>query len=131
MELLNDLSKFTANSDNAGALRQEVLESIVLMLSPIVPHIAHALWHALGHGQAVIDCAWPEVDPDALSQDTLELVVQVNGKLRGKIMVPSDAQKDAIEEIALGNENVLRFIEDKTIRKIIVVPGKLVNVVAN
>jgi leucyl-tRNA synthetase len=131
MELLNDLSKFTANTENAGALRQEVLESIVLMLSPIVPHIAHALWHALGHDQAVIDCAWPEVDPDALSQDTLELVVQVNGKLRGKIMVPSDAQKDAIEEIALGNENVLRFIEDKTIRKIIVVPGKLVNVVAN
>jgi leucyl-tRNA synthetase len=131
MELLNDLGKFNDSSDQGRALVQEALEAIVLMLSPIVPHIAHSLWHDLGHSDPVIDQAWPECDEAALEQDSIELVVQVNGKLRGHIMVAADASRESIEELAIGNENVQRFVEDKTIRKIIVVPGKLINVVAN
>ncbi|HHJ12268.1 MAG TPA: leucine--tRNA ligase, partial [Chromatiales bacterium] len=128
MELLNELGRFDDESDQGRALRQEVLEGIVLMLAPIVPHIAHALWQALGHDTAVIDQPWPEVDEEALKQDRIEIVVQVNGKLRGKVEVPADADKAAMEQAALANENVQRFIEGKTIRKIIAVPGKLVNV---
>jgi leucyl-tRNA synthetase len=131
MELLNDLGRFDDASEQGRALVQEALEAIVLMLSPIVPHIAHSLWYALGHAEAVIDQAWPEVDESALEQDSIELVIQVNGKLRGHIRVPADASREVIEEMAIGNENVQRFVEDKTIRKIIVVPGKLINVVAN
>jgi len=131
MELLNDLVKFDDDSDQGRALVQEALEAIVLMLSPIVPHIAHSLWQVLGHPDAVIDQAWPECDETALEQDSIELVVQVNGKLRGHIRVAADASRETIEELAIGNENVQRFVEDKTIRKIIVVPGKLINVVAN
>ncbi len=131
MELLNDLGKFDDASEQGQALVQEALEAIVLMLSPIVPHIAHSLWHALGHTDAVIDQIWPECDEAALEQDSIELVIQVNGKLRGHIRVAADASRESIEELAIGNENVQRFVEDKTIRKIIVVPGKLINVVAN
>jgi leucyl-tRNA synthetase len=130
MELLNDLGKFDDVSEQGRALVQEALQAIVLMLSPIVPHIAHSLWYALGHTDAVIDQAWPECDKAALEQDSIELVVQVNGKLRGHIRVAADASRESIEELAIGNENVQRFVEDKTIRKIIVVPGKLINVVA-
>ena len=131
MELLNELGRFQDSSEQGRALFQEALEAIVLMLSPIVPHITHELWHELGHADAIIDQAWPVVDASALAQDSIELVVQVNGKLRGHIRVAADASREAIEEMAIANENVLRFVEDKTIRKIIVVPGKLVNVVAN
>ena len=131
MELLNDLGKFDDSSEQGRALVQEALEAIVLMLSPIVPHIAHSLWHVLGHKDAVVDQVWPECDESALEQDSIELVVQVNGKLRGHIKVAADASRERIEELAIGNENVQRFVEDKTIRKIIVVPGKLINVVAN
>ena len=108
---------------------QEGLESCVLLLSPIVPHITHALWHALGHEDAVVDAAWPRVDTDALVTDTVELVVQVNGKLRGHINVQADAGRDVVEKQALENANVRRFIGEQSIRKIIVVPGRLVNVV--
>ncbi|RMG51692.1 MAG: leucine--tRNA ligase, partial [Gammaproteobacteria bacterium] len=106
MELLNELGRFEDDSDQGRALRQEVLEGIVLMLAPIVPHIAHALWHELGHENAVIDQPWPEVDPEALRQDSIEIVVQVNGKLRGKVQVPADADKATMEQAALANENV-------------------------
>lgn len=129
MELMNDLGKFDDDSEQGRAVRQEVLEHVVLMLSPIVPHITHRLWNDLGHASAVVDAAWPVVDESALLRDEIELVVQVNGKLRGRISVPAQADQKAIEEAALSDENVLRFIEDKTIRKIIVVPGKLINVV--
>jgi leucyl-tRNA synthetase len=108
---------------------QEALEAVVLMLSPIVPHITHTLWAALGHQQAVIDCRWPDVDQSALVQESIQLMVQVNGKVRGKISVAVDAQKEEIEAAASIEENVVRHIADKPVRKIIIVPGKLVNVV--
>ncbi|MEE7626406.1 leucine--tRNA ligase [Methylobacter sp. Wu8] len=129
MELINTLSKFVDDSDNGKAIRQEVLEAIVLMLSPIVPHICHQLWLDLGHQQAVVGASWPEVDATALEQDALELVLQVNGKLRSKMSVSINASKDEIEAMALSDEHVMRFIEGLPIKKVIIVPKKLVNIV--
>jgi leucyl-tRNA synthetase len=108
---------------------QETLEIAVLALSPVVPHAAHGLWHALGHERAVIDEPWPRPDPAALVQDTQELVVQVNGKLRGHITLPADADREVATQAALADPNVRRFVGDKPVRKVIVVAGKLVNVV--
>jgi len=129
MELINTLSKFDDDSDNGKAVRHEALEAIVLMLSPIVPHICHQLWLDLGHQEAVVSASWPEVDTTALAQDTLELVLQVNGKLRSKMKVSVNASKDEIEAMALSDEHIKRFIEDQPVKKVIVVPKKLVNIV--
>ncbi len=129
MELMNALAKFTDDSAAGRAVRQEALELVVLMLSPIVPHISHALWHALGRETAVIDERWPEPDPDAISQEVLEIVVQVNGKLRGRINVPAGADDETVKQAALNDANVQRFVLDKPVRKVIVVKDKLVNVV--
>jgi leucyl-tRNA synthetase len=97
MELLNEMGRFEDGSGQGRAVMQEALESVVLMLSPIVPHITHTLWHALGHEQAVIECSWPDVDEAALVQESIDLVVQVNGKVRGRISVAADAGKEDIE----------------------------------
>jgi leucyl-tRNA synthetase len=129
MELVNTLSKFVDDSANGRAVRQEALESIVLLLSPIVPHVTHQLWLDLGHQQAVVSEQWPKVDESALVQNTLELVIQVNGKLRSKLSVSVNAGKDEIEKLALSDEQALRFMEGKPVKKVIVVPGKLVNIV--
>ena len=131
MTLMNVLEKAPTASEQDRALLQEGLETVALLLAPITPHICHALWEALGKTGAVIDAAWPAVDESALVQHSLILVVQVNGKLRGQIEVPADASREAVEAAARANENVLRFTEGLTIRKVIVVPGKLVNIVAN
>lgn len=129
MELVNTLYKFEDTSDNGRAVMQEALEAVVLMLSPIVPHVCHQLWSSLGRQGAVIDATWPQVDEGALQRSTVELVVQVNGKLRARITVAADASADEIESTALGNDNVAKHMEGKTLRKVIVVPGKLVNIV--
>ena len=129
MELLNATKRFDDASPSGLAVVREALEAIVLMLSPIVPHICHELWHVLGHESAAIDQRWPAFDESALEQDMVEIVVQVNGKLRGRISVAAGADNDAVSALALADENVRRFVADKTIRKTIVVPGKLVNVV--
>ncbi|HEX7026493.1 MAG TPA: leucine--tRNA ligase [Gammaproteobacteria bacterium] len=129
MELVNELYKFKDTSDQGRAVMQEGLEAVVLMLSPIVPHVCQVLWEALGHDGLLIDHPWPAVDKAALHQDTLELVVQVNGKLRGRITVPADASREACEQAALADENVKRHTGDGAVRKVIVVPGKLVNIV--
>ncbi len=129
MELLNALAKFTDDSELSRCVRQEALEAVVLMLSPMVPHICHRLWHELGYQEAVVYAAWPEVDASALQQDSLEMAVQVNGKLRAKIQVGTDASRQDIENRALADEHVRRHTEGKTIRKVIVVPKKLVNIV--
>ncbi|MBB3102527.1 leucine--tRNA ligase [Azomonas macrocytogenes] len=131
MTLMNALEKAAQDSPEDRALVQEGLETVVLLLAPITPHISHAIWQHLGKDGAIIDAPWPVVDETALVQDTLRLVVQVNGKLRGHIDVAATASREEIEKTARQNENVLRFTEDLTIRKVIVVPGKLVNIVAN
>ncbi len=131
MTLMNVLEKAPTTTDQDRALLQEGLEAVALLLAPITPHISHALWLALGHAEAIIDAPWPAVDESALAQDSLTLVIQVNGKLRGQIEVPASASREEVEAAARANENVLRFTEGLGIRKVIVVPGKLVNIVAN
>jgi leucyl-tRNA synthetase len=130
MELLNAVNRLDAAATAQGrAVEREALDAIVLMLSPIVPHACHALWRALGHDSAPVFERWPAVDEAALEQDTIEIVVQVNGKLRARISVAADAARDHIAEQALADQNVMRFVADKEVRKTIVVPGRLVNIV--
>ena len=131
MTLMNVLEKAATETEQDRALLQEGLETVALLLAPITPHICHELWQQLGKSGAIIDAQWPKVDESALVQDSLTLVVQVNGKLRGQIEVPASASREDIEASARANENVVRFTEGLTIRKVIVVPGKLVNIVAN
>ncbi len=114
------------------AVPQSIADELVVMLAPLAPHVAEELWERLGHhlpGDSVVDVEWPEFRPELLVEDTLTLPVQVNGKLRGKVTVPADADQAAIEEAAKANENVAEHLEGKTIRKVIVVPRKLVNLV--
>ena len=129
MELLNSVSRYVDSSATGKAIRQEVFDSMVLMLAPIIPHICHRLWQDLGHDSVIIDHPWPEVDTAALVQDTIEMVIQVNGKLRGKMQIAADADRDSCEAAARANEQLQRFVGDDAIRKVIVVPGKLVNFV--
>ncbi|MEK7845131.1 MAG: class I tRNA ligase family protein, partial [Pseudomonadota bacterium] len=125
----NGLAKIQ-DADLAGRhLMQEALEHIVLLLSPIVPHICHELWHELKPGTELFDQPWPQANSAAMVQDEIKLIVQVNGKLRGQINVGKDAEKEAIETAALANEQVHKFIEGQTVKKIIVVPGRLINIV--
>jgi leucyl-tRNA synthetase len=128
-ELLNLYSDLKDRSPVARAVAQEVLEDSVLLLAPIVPHIATALWAELRPGTRLIDQPWPAVDPDALVQDSIQLVVQVNGKLRGQLNVASSASREQIEAAALKDPTVQKFMEGKAPKKVVVVPGRLVNVV--
>jgi len=130
MELCNEVSKLDTSSANGLAVEREALKAALLLLCPIVPHATEHLWRELC-GEDIILARWPLVDSAALSRDELEIVVQVNGKVRAKLSVAVDADKETLEAAALAEENVIRFIEEKTVRKVIVVPGKLVNVVAN
>jgi leucyl-tRNA synthetase len=129
MELLNALAKFDAREPQDRSVAQEALDIAVLSLSPIIPHVTHTLWRELGHATALIDEAWMAVDPAALTTSTIELVVQVNGKLRARISVGAEADEKTIRETALADPNVQKFIGNLAVRKVIVVPGKLVNVV--
>jgi len=131
MELLNEVGKLGNDEPQSLAVRQEALETAVLVLAPIVPHICHQLWQTLGHEEPVVEARWPEADEKAMVRSEITVVLQVNGKVRAKVDVPADIAKNDLEQLALANENVQRFTEDKTVRKVIVVPGKLVNVVAN
>jgi leucyl-tRNA synthetase len=129
MELLNSLARFDDESETGRAIRQEVFDAMVLMLAPIIPHICHRLWRDLGHDSLIIDHPWPAVDDSALVQETIEMVIQVNGKLRGKMQVAVDLDRASCEAAALANEQAQRFVGDSAVRKVIVVPGKLVNIV--
>ncbi len=129
MELMNALGKFDDRSAQGRAVMHEALEIVVLGLAPIVPHACHVLWRELGHERAVIDERWPEPDTRALVRDKVEVVVQVNGKLRGRVTVPANAGEAEVREAALAEEGVQRFIDGKAIRKFVYVPGKLANVV--
>ena len=131
MELLNALNRFTDQSDQGRAVRHEALEAMVLLLNPVVPHASHALWQTLGHPECVLeDQPWPQVDPSALVRDTLKLAVQINGKLRATIDVPAGASREEAEALARAQPQVVHFLEGLTVRKVIVVPGKIVNIVA-
>lgn len=129
MELLNTYDKADTSGDVGRAVAQEVLEAATILLSPIVPHITDAIWSALKPGTELLSQAWPQVDESALVKSEIELMVQVCGKLRGSVTVAADAGKDVIEAAALAHENVIKFMEGKPAKKIIVVPGRLVNIV--
>jgi leucyl-tRNA synthetase len=129
MELLNALAKHPHRSPQDRSVMQEALEIVVLGLSPIIPHVTHALWHALGHERALIDEPWMAVDAAALVTSTTTLVVQVNGKLRGHITVAAGADEDTVRAAALAEPHVQKFAGGAPVRKVIIVPGKLVNIV--
>jgi leucyl-tRNA synthetase len=133
MKMLNALEGAKlAPGDASGAVMRECLSVLIRVLYPVVPHVTHALWQELGYAAAhgeLLDAPWPTVDPGALVQDTLELVLQINGKVRGSVSVPADADRDAIEAAALATEAFVRHAEGRAPRKVVVVPGRLVNVV--
>tara|TARA_R110002110_G_scaffold415765_3_gene655309 strand:+ start:77803 stop:80253 length:2451 start_codon:yes stop_codon:yes gene_type:complete len=131
MELCNELGKVDIANPQGYAVVDEGLRAVILMLNPIVPHITHQLWPMVAGEGPILDALWPTADESALVRDSIEIVVQVNGKVRAKIDIAADADKAAVEALALEQDNVKRFLEDATVRKIIVVPGKLVNIVAN
>jgi leucyl-tRNA synthetase len=130
MSMVNALSRLDPATDRGGGVRREGLSIVLRLLAPIAPHVTHHLWRRLGLGEDILRSSWPAVDAVALRRDTVDYVVQVNGKVRGKVQVPADADRGAIERAALANENVQRFLGDGAVRKVIVVPGRLVNLVA-
>jgi leucyl-tRNA synthetase len=131
MELLNHVGKFADTSEQGRAVRHEAFEAIVLLLNPITPHVSHALWQVLGHPEELLeDIPFPQADPAALVRDAVTLAVQVNGKLRGTIQAAPDATREAVEAMALAEPAVAKFLEGQAVRKVIVVPGKIVNIVA-
>jgi leucyl-tRNA synthetase len=129
MTMVNTLARVDESPAGLAVLR-EGLSLVLRLLAPIAPHVSHHLWRELGLGDDILAGGWPAVDLEALRQDQIEYVVQVNGKVRGKVQVPADAGREAVEAAALANENVRRFIGEGTVRKVVVVPNKLVNVVA-
>ncbi|MBU2977019.1 leucine--tRNA ligase [Alteromonas sp. C1M14] len=131
MELLNHLQKAPQDSASDHEVMREAIEAMLRLLNPITPHICHHLWLKLGHSTTIEQAPWPVADKNAMVEAEKLIVVQVNGKVRAKMTVPADAAKEAVEADALAQPNVQQFIEGKQIRKVIVVPGKLVNIVAN
>ena len=128
-ELINAVSRMQASTAEDRAAVAEALKIAIVVLSPIAPHVTQALWEALGETTLLVESRWPAVDEAALQQERLQLVVQVNGKVRGHIEVAADIDQDSAEEAALAAENVARFVAGKTVRKVILVPGKLLNIV--
>jgi leucyl-tRNA synthetase len=131
MELVNEMYGLKDQlGDEPGAL-SSAMATAVTLLSPVAPHICEELWQGLGHAESLAVQPWPTYDEGALVKDEVTLVVQVNGKVRGKFQAANNADKDEVEKTALEQENVAKFIEGKTVRKVIVIPNKLVNIVAN
>jgi leucyl-tRNA synthetase len=129
MELVNHLSRVQDGDPALHAVRQEGLETVVLLLAPIVPHITSVLWRMLGHEDDLSEARWPQADADAMARANVDIVVQVNGRKRAVVKVAADAGRDTCEAAAMADANVQRFVTGKTVRKVIVVPGKLVNIV--
>ena len=129
MELNNSISRFDDASEQGMAIKQEAIEIMVKCLSPVMPHVCHHLWLLLGGERAVVDSSWPKVDVSALVQENVQIIAQVNGKLRAKIMAPLDSDNQTIQEIALADEKIEKFTTNKQILKVIVVPNKLINIV--
>jgi leucyl-tRNA synthetase len=123
-ELVNAATK-------AGGMTRDQIGRFARVLAPFAPHVAEELWHRLGHEPSIADAAWPDHDPSMLADDEVEIPVQILGKVRARITVPADADAEALESLALANERVAALLEGKTVRKVITVPGKLVNIVAS
>jgi leucyl-tRNA synthetase len=113
----------------AGSVTRGELETLLKLLSPVAPHIAEEMWQNLGHGEPIHHASWPEWDEAALKQDEVEIAVQVNGKVRGRIMVPADLTREAAEQDLPGNPEVVRMTAGKQLVKVVFVPGRLLNLV--
>jgi leucyl-tRNA synthetase len=131
MELLNYMQKFAVNNTTDHAIMHEAIVAMIKMLNPVTPHICEALYKTMQCKGELQTAAWPVCDENALVEDEKLIIVQVNGKLRAKLTIPANLNKVALEALALEHENVTSFTQGKQIRKVIVVPGKLVNIVAN
>ena len=129
MELNNTISRLNDDSDQGMAIKQEAIEIMVKCLSPVMPHVCHHLWFMLGGLNAVVDSSWPEVDESALVQENVQIIAQVNGKLRAKIIALVDSTNQTVEQIALADEKIKKFTDNKELIKVIVVPNKLINIV--
>ena len=132
MELLNEVNRHADRTCAQGlAVEREALSASVLLLAPIVPHICHELWAQLGNGSTLLDAPWPVTDESALEKSQLTMAIQINGKVRAQLDVAVTADKASIEKAALAHEDIQKFLVDVTVRKVIVVPNKLINIVAN
>ena len=129
MELNNAISRYSDVSEQGMAIKQESIEIMVKCLSPVIPHVCHHLWFLLGGKNAIVDSSWPEVDESALVQENVQVIAQVNGKLRAKLMVPINSDNEAVQDLALSDEKIEKFTKGKQIIKVIVVPNKLINIV--
>ena len=129
MKMLNALERAPDSAEDGAAVAREGLSILLRLLSPITPHICHHLWRELGYGEDILQAPWPEPLDEALAQDEVELVLQVNGKLRGSIKIPSGAVKEQVEQLALAAEVAQKYMEGRPAKKVIVVPGRLVNIV--
>ena len=129
MELNNAISRYSDVSEQGMAIKQESIEIMVKCLSPVIPHVCHHLWFLLGGKNAVVDSSWPVVDESALVQENVQVIAQVNGKLRAKLMVPLNSDNEAVQNLALSDEKIEKFTKGKQIIKVIVVPNKLINIV--
>jgi leucyl-tRNA synthetase len=131
MELLNHLQKAPKTSAQDLAVMREGINAIVLLLAPIAPHICHVMYRDLGNENEVETAPWPMAEADAMVEDEKLIVLQVNGKVRAKITVAADATKEQVETIGLAEHNIQQHTDGKTIRKVIYIPGKLLNIVVN
>jgi len=129
MEFCNQLQRFTATDEPGRKLAQEAWEAVVRLIAPVTPHLAESLWHDLGREGSVFEAGWPAVDESALARAAVTIVVQVNGKVRGRIDVRPGADRDSVQQAAMGDDNVARHLEGKQVRKVILVPDKLLNIV--
>ena len=134
MELVNALylaKDELATTEEGRKILSSAMATVLTLLAPITPHVCEELWEDLGHARSIDQEPWPVWKEDALQRDVLTVVIQINGKLRGKIEVPASASKEEVEQLALTEQNIVRHLEGLTVRKVVVIPGKLVNVVAN
>ena len=132
MELVNRIYRCMGDEENIhGGILGEAIETAVILVSPFAPHLADELWRELGGEETLLNTPWPKYDPDAIREEEVLVVVQVNGKLRGRVKVPAGAGDEEVKEAAMADENVKRHIEGAEIRKVVVVPGKLVNIVVS
>ena len=129
MDLNNAISRYSDVSEQGMAIKQESIEIMVKCLSPVIPHVCHHLWFLLGGKNAIVDSSWPVVDESALVQENVQVIAQVNGKLRAKLMVPLNSDNEAVQNLALSDEKIEKFTKGKQIIKVIVVPNKLINIV--
>ena len=128
-EFSNTIEKFKVEKDNDKAVLREALEILVQLINPMMPHLAEELWAELGHETMLVDTPWPKADDSLLKDETVTIGVQINGKVKAQITLPKDAPKEDFEKEALAQEKVQSAIGDKQVRKVIVVPGRIVNVV--